>query len=204
MRSSFWAVVAAGQALNIATVAPLSTTHADLTSIVAAAEEAPAVLKQLRRMLPQLWAAMLERAADDAAAFLPVARARLQGVRDLAAQRMAEQRVLSTLEGMGGLDERRTCAGCGQRALGLHLCSRCKQAACEWAWVPACKKGAPGKAGLTKLHGCPLLGLRLRPCTTEPPAPTATAPADCSRECQVLQGAWVGDAGKGACCLPCV
>ncbi len=125
-RSPYWIAHVASFALPVA-IGPMTTvSHADLAALVAAAEGVPAAVKQLSPVLPQMWVANLKYHASQAAATLPAARARLQGG-------MAFESAQQALADVAARNAPTcTCSGCGQRALGLQRCARCKQAACEW------------------------------------------------------------------------
>lgn len=136
-RSAYWETAVSCRALPFAAQPRLAISSAHLAAYVAAAEQAPAVAHRLSRVLPHAWVAVLNASATAAAAMLPVARLRLQGGGNAAEQ---VQAVLAAVDYAGThLSSPSTiyaCSSCGQRAVGLRRCARCRQAACEWnLWV---------------------------------------------------------------------
>ncbi len=136
--SSFYTVTCAALALPFASGQAVAVSVSDLAALVAAAEQAPAAVKQLKGVLPHSWVAALEADARAAMAVLPVARLHLQGGSDTAGERRAaltaitlEQATEAQHVAVHGARDC-TCSGCSRRALGLQRCARCKQAACEW------------------------------------------------------------------------
>ncbi len=141
--SPYYRMSSALPALAYAAEPVVAVSTRDLAALIAVAEEAPAAIKQLRGVLPHSWVASLQVDADAGLAMLPAAKLRLQGIsapdddeRMAAAEQAAAAEKAAPTEGC-------TCSGCGQRAIGLRRCARCKQAACEWG-------GEAGCVGLTR------------------------------------------------------
>ncbi len=86
-------------------------------------------MKRLRRVLPHSWVDSLQVDLNAVMATLPQTQRRLQGSADTFDERMAVLRAASA--GQTAVQAGPTCSGCGQRAIGLQRCARCKQAACE-------------------------------------------------------------------------
>lgn len=126
-------VKSASRALAYAALPSVAVSASDLAALIAAVEEAPAEVKRLRRVLPQSWAAILQESAQGAQTVLHAAWQQLHGSRGTAGERLAL--LTDALEQQEGAEQAAaagcTCTGCGQRALGLRRCARCKQAACE-------------------------------------------------------------------------
>jgi len=139
--SPYWKVRSGSRALMLAAAPMMAVSNSDLAALIAAAEEAPAAVRQLRRVVPQSWVAILQETVDAATRLLPAARLRLHGGSGTAGQQWAaatagiEQHAAALKQATAQVGC--TCSGCGQRALGLQRCARCKKAACEWGGVDA-------------------------------------------------------------------
>jgi len=135
--SPYWKARVAPQAVTFAAAPLVPVSTSDLAALIAAVEEAPANVKQLRRVLPHSWVTILQEAAEAAQFVLPAARLRLQGStsstgdEQLAVVTAAAKQQVAATEHLAE-DAGCACSGCGKRALGLRRCARCKQAACEW------------------------------------------------------------------------
>ena len=135
--SRFWEVAASFEALRRLLIPGMRVSHDDLAAVVAVAEAAPAVVKQLHRLLPQPWSSMLSHRAEMLKLGVEAGRRRLQSGQITATQAAAVMAAMDErTEELGGVTgvTRPACSGCGQPALSLRRCSRCKQAACACGW----------------------------------------------------------------------
>ncbi len=127
--SAYWAVSISSAVLAQLSMAGVTICDADLAAVMAAAEEAPTVLRQLQGLLPNSWVVLFQKRTGLGTALLPAARASSSPSDDLTA---AVQTFVANQRQLAGQEDRScTCSGCGKRAMGLRRCARCKKAACE-------------------------------------------------------------------------
>ena len=137
-RSDFWSVQSAVNALSFATTRPSEVGHSALAAAVAAFEQtAEAALRRCKRLLPEV---DVERARP----LLPGAHEQLQLWQQQASSRRCASSAASQASGSAqraaarqqpdrtrrDLDARHItdCDSCGQPAVGLRRCGRCKKA----------------------------------------------------------------------------
>ena len=142
-RSDYWTAVGAVNAFFVATFCPLEDGHSALAAAVAAFEQAAeAALRRCKRLLPEQWVRPLEYDEQVARCLLPGAHeqlqlwqgqphgagpavsAALQASGDAQAEASSQQVDTSGFDAAHATD----CDGCGQAAVGLRRCARCKKA----------------------------------------------------------------------------
>ena len=151
-RSDFWSVQSAVNALSFATTRPSEVGHSALAAAVAAFEQtAEAALRRCKRLLPEVWVRVLVVDVERARPLLPGAHEQLQLWQQQASSRRCASSAASQASGSAqraaarqqpdrtrrDLDARHItdCDSCGQPAVGLRRCGRCKKAQyCRCCW----------------------------------------------------------------------
>lgn len=140
-RSDFWAIRFAATAVGLCCIIGADLPPATLQAVVEAARQAEAALARCRRLLPHPWVNALQSNIANCRSALPAVHARLASLRaqergDVAAAAAADRLGGETIAALDATAEQRfaslqaanICAGCGQRAVGLRACSRCRAA----------------------------------------------------------------------------
>ena len=143
-RSDYWTAHGAGNALIFAAAHPLEVGHSAVAAALAAFEQtAEAALRRCKRLLPEQW-------VQDLRCRFQLARPMLAGARDqlplllqqqassssssaassalLASAAAQKAAVGEHAASLGPTVYTTECSGCGQEAVGLRRCSRCKKA----------------------------------------------------------------------------
>jgi hypothetical protein len=180
-RSDFWSAHSAASATCLATYHPFEVGHSTLAAAVAAFEQtAEAALRRCKHLLPEVWVRPLATTVEVARPLLPGAHKQLrlllqQGSNSsraasaaLQASSVAQAAAVNEHAHKIGLRhfcaaQTTQCDGCGQEAVGLRRCARCKKAQycrCVRVLLPgrclhsvlstrmACPVGTAGRVGL--------------------------------------------------------
>ena len=144
-RSDYWVVYGAATALHLATRSPHGVGHSTFAAALELFKQAaePA-LRRCKRLLPERWTVVLEQQVATVKALLPGAHKQVRlleqagrsgnnspaaGAAVLAS--VAAQEAVATEQAASTAEDRwqgrLICDGCGERALGLRRCARCKQ-----------------------------------------------------------------------------
>ena len=138
-RSDFWVVQLAGTALiNAVSDGPAAALQ-EVQAAIEAIQQAEAALARCKRLLPHPWVNMLHVSMALYRSVLPAAHAQLnrlqaeqRGDRQAAAAASTQfDATLSALDSSASEQSARIkaflhCASCGQRAVGLRACARCR------------------------------------------------------------------------------
>ena len=146
-RSEFWTGIGAASALTTAAYQPLEVGQRAFAAALAAFEEtAEAAVRRCKRLLPEEWALSLQHNVDVAASLLPRAHEQLRLLQQarggslasraavrasaIAQWAAAEKHIDTQIGGSHRLEPEHANSydGCGQQAVGLRRCSRCKRA----------------------------------------------------------------------------
>ena len=186
-RSDFFIVYGASSALYVASQHPLEVGHSTLAAALAAFEQMPeAALHRCRRLLPADWVRTLERQVEQARPLVPGAQMQLRLLQQQAggvagatqALRASVAAQTAAAKEAAGGDRNQfvhalDCDNCGQRAVGLRRCARCKRAQyCRWVRG---RLPASSNAGWLRLLGAPIWWVCLPTprCALSPFAPAA-------------------------------
>jgi hypothetical protein len=144
-RSDYWVVYGATTALHLATYSPHEVGHSTFAAALDLfKQEAEPALRRCKLLLPERWTVVLEQQVATVKALLPGAHEQVRlleqagrrgnsspaaGAAVLAS--VAAQEAAATEQTASTADDRwrgrLICDGCGERALGLRRCARCKQ-----------------------------------------------------------------------------
>ena len=151
-RSDYWALSGAAKALHLATCCPLEVGRSSLAAALELYEQtAETALRRCKRLLPVAWVLALGHGVQMARALLPRVHGQLKLLRQASsssrgnsgteartallasasAQRAAaanEHERISVQGDLGLCPAAVVCNGCGELAVGLRRCARCKQA----------------------------------------------------------------------------